>query len=75
MLETLNALEETQRKVATKLRDRLADQPAPDYDVEEIIRKVDGKIDRKAEVLRHCLMVDDSVLSSRGVRPWEGEQH
>ncbi len=74
MLETLDALVQAREKFATKARNRVVDKPSAHYPVEEMIRKAQHKFDRGAEILRHRLLLGDSVLSTRGIRPWEDEE-
>lgn len=74
MLATLDALEHARSKFTMKARARVADKPSARDVVEDMIRQAQGRFDQGAEILRHRLLLDDSVLSARGVRPWEHEQ-
>lgn len=74
LLKTLDALGKAREAVATRVRKRAAGTPSACYWVEEVIRKAQGKVDHQAEIVRHRLLLDDSLLSSRGVRPWENER-
>ena len=51
----------------------MTDKPSARDVVEDMIRQAQGKFDQGAEILRHRLLLDDSLLSARGVRPWENE--
>ncbi len=56
-------------QVRDQARDRVVDKAPAHYVVEEMIRKAQPKVDRGADVLRHRLLLSNSVLSTRGVRP------
>ncbi len=71
MLSGLDALERSRVKVAAKLRRRAMEKPAARGVIEEASRKVQSKLELAAESVRHRLLLSDSILSSRGVRPWE----
>ena len=73
MLMTLAALEQARRKFTTKTRDRFLGNPSARDVVERTIRKGEAKFDQGAEIVRHRLLLGDSILSSRGVRPWMDE--
>ena len=73
MLETLTALEQARRKFTTKTRERLLDNPSALDVAEKAIGKGEAKFDQGADIVRHRLLLGDSILSSRGVRPWMDE--
>ena len=71
MLAALEALERARATVATKLRGRAMDQPAAREAIAQANRKAQATIERHAERVRHRLLLDDGILSTHGVRPWE----
>ena len=71
MLAALEALEQAGSTVATKLRERAIEKPAAGEAMAQANRKAQATIEKHAERLRHRLLLDDGVLSSHGVRPWE----
>ena len=71
MLAALEALERARATAATKLRRRAIEKPAAREAIEQADRKMQATIERHAERVRHLLLVDDSILSTRGVRPWQ----
>jgi len=73
MLKTLDGFEQARAMFATGVRDRVPDDPSTSDGVDEMILKAHGKFDQGAKIVRHRLLIGDSVLSTRGVRPWEEE--
>ena len=71
MLAVLDALERGRAKVAAKLSQRAMEKPAARGVIEETSQKVQTKLKRAAEGVRHRLRLNDSILSTRGVKPWE----
>ena len=71
MLAALEALERARATTATKLRRRAIEKPAAREAIEQTDRKMQATLERHAERVRHLLLLDDSILSTRGVRPWE----
>ena len=71
MLAALEALERARATVATRLQRRAMKKPAAREAIAQANRKADATIERHAERVRHRLLLDDSVLSTHGVRPWE----
>ena len=71
MLAGLDGIERARAKVAAKLRHRASEKPAARGVIEEASQKVPAEFDLAAEKVRHRLLLDDGILSSRGVRPWE----
>ena len=71
MLAALDALERSRAKVAAKLSQRAMEKPAARGVIEEASQKVQTKLERIAEGVRHRLLLSDSILSTRGVRPWK----
>ena len=75
MLAALEALERTRATLATKLRQRAIDKPAARAAIEQANRKAHTTIELHAERVRHRLLLDDSILSARGLRPWEQDNN
>ena len=71
MLARLDGLERGRAKVALKLKQRALEKPAAGGVIEEASQKMQAKFDLAAEKVRHRLLLDDAMLSRRGVRPWE----
>ena len=71
MLTALAALERGRAKVAPKLRQRALEKPAASAVIGAASQEVQDKLERAAEGVRHRLLLSDSILSTRGVRPWE----
>ena len=71
MLELLHALEEAREELSRRGAG-LWELPFA-YGVDEAIRAAQDKIKREAEIQRHWLLVCDSALGTRGVRPWEDD--
>jgi hypothetical protein len=71
ILATLDALERSRAKVAAKLTQRAMEKPAARGVIDEASQTVQAKLERAAEGVRHRLLLSDSILSTRGVRPWE----
>ena len=71
MLAGLDALERGRAKVAAKLRLRAVEKPAACGVIAEASQDVQAELERTAEGVRHRLLLSDSILSSRGVRPWQ----
>ena len=71
MLAALEALEQAGAMVATKLRRQAIEKPAVREAMEQANRKAQTKIELHAERVRHRLLIDDGILSARGLRPWE----
>ena len=71
MLAGLDGLERGWAKVAVKLKQRALEKPAAGGVMEEASQKVQAKFELAAEKVRHRLLLDDAMLSRRGVRPWE----
>ena len=74
MLAVLAALERGRAKAVSRLEQRAMEKPAPRGVIENASQKVQGKLERAAECVRHRLLLSDSILSTRGVRPWEDAQ-
>ena len=74
LLEVLRATEKRRAKFVTQVRERAVQKPAAHDLVEEMVREAQRVFDRTDEGVRHRLLVCDSVLSIRGVRPWEDEK-
>jgi hypothetical protein len=73
MLGALEALERARETVATKLEGRAIEKPAARDAIEQASHKAQATIELHAERVRHRLLLDDGILSSHGVRPWEQE--
>jgi hypothetical protein len=71
MLGALEALERARETVAAKLHGRAMEKPAARQALEQANRKAQATFDLHAERVRHQLLLDDGILSSHGVRPWE----
>jgi hypothetical protein len=71
LLVALEALEQSQATVATELARQAIEKPAAREAMEQASRKAQTTIELHAERVRHRLLLDDGVLSSRGHRPWE----
>lgn len=71
MLAALEALERARATVATKLRRRALEKPAARDAIAQADRRSQATIERHAERVRHRLLLDDSILSTHGARPWE----
>ena len=71
MLAGLDALERDRAKVAAKLSQRAVEKPAARGVIEEASQKVQAELERAGEGVRHRLLLSDSILSTRRVRPWE----
>ena len=71
MLAALEALEHARATVATKLRSQATQKPAAREAIEQASRKAQTTIELHAERVRHRLLLDDGILSTRGLRPWE----
>ncbi len=71
MLAGLDGLERGRAKVAAKLKQRAVEKPAARGVIEEASQKAQAKFELAAEKARYRLLVDDAMLSRRGVRPWE----
>ncbi len=69
--EMLAGLERGRAKVAVKLKQRALEKPAARGVIEDASQKVQAKRELAAEKVRHRLLLDDAILSRRGVRPWE----
>ena len=74
MLAALDALERSRAKVAAKLSQRAKEKPAARGVITEASQEVQAELERVAEGVRHRLLLSDSILSTRGVRPWEDAQ-
>ena len=74
MLAALEALERARATIATTLRSRAIEKPAARDAIEQANRKAQTTIELHAERVRHRLLLDDSVLSARGLRPWEQDK-
>ena len=75
MLAALEALERARATVATKLRRRAMEKPAAREAIEQANRKAQATIELHAERVRHRLLLDDSILSTYGVRPWQQDRN
>ena len=71
MLAQLDAVERGRTKLTAKLRQRALEKPADREVIENAGQEVEVELERGAESVRHRLLVSDSILSTRGVRPWE----
>jgi hypothetical protein len=71
MLAGLAAIEHGQEKAVTGLSQRALEKPAARGVIENTRQDVEQKLERAAERVRHRLLLSDSILSTRGVRPWE----
>ena len=71
LLDALESLERARTTVATKLSGRAIEKPAAREAIEQASRKAQATIELHAERVRHRLALDDGILSSHGVRPWE----
>lgn len=71
LLAALEALERARATVATKLRRRAMERPAAREAIAQASGKALATIDLHGERVRHRLLLDDSILSTHGVRPWE----
>lgn len=74
MLAAIEALERARATVATKLRRRALEKPAAREAIAQAERKAQATIERHAERMRHRLLLDDSILSTHGARPWEQDR-
>ena len=75
MLVALEALERARARVATKLQRRAMEKPAAREAIAQANRKAQATIELHAERVRHRLLLDDSILSTHGVRPWEQDRN
>jgi hypothetical protein len=75
LLAALELLEQARATVATKLRRQAVEKPAVREAMEQANRKAQSTMGLHADRVRHRLMLDDSVLSARGLRPWERDKH
>jgi uncharacterized membrane protein YccC len=71
LLAALEALDQTQASVATRLRQHATQKPVAREALEQANDKAQTTIERDAERMRHRLTLDDGILDSRGLRPWE----
>jgi flagellar biosynthesis/type III secretory pathway chaperone len=71
LLAALEALKRARATVATTLRRQAIKKPAARDALAQADRTAQATIERHAERLRHRLLLDDGILSSHGVRPWE----
>ena len=71
MLAALDALERARETVATHLRRQAIEKPAARQAIAQADRKAQATIERHADRVRHRLVLNDGILSSHGVRPWE----
>ena len=71
MLAGLAGLERGRAKATAKLRQRAREKPAARGVIEAASHEVHDELERTAESVRHRLLLNDSILSTRGVRPWE----
>jgi DNA-binding GntR family transcriptional regulator len=53
------------------MEERALEKPAAREAIAQASRKAQATIERHAERARHRLLLDDGILSSHGVRPWE----
>lgn len=74
MLAGLAGLERGRAKALAKLRQRALERPAARGVIEAAGHEVQDELERAAEGMRHRLLISDSILSTRGVRPWEDAQ-
>ena len=49
-------------------------KPAARAAIAQANRKAQATIERHAERVRHRLLLDDGILSTHGVRPWEQDR-
>jgi hypothetical protein len=75
LLVALEALERTRATVATTLRRQATEKPAARKAIEQANRKAQTTIELHAERVRHRLSLDDGILSTRGLRPWEQDKN
>lgn len=75
MLAALEALERARATVETKLRRRATEKPAAREAIAQAGRKAQATIELHAERVRHRLLLDDDVLSTHGVRPWQQDRN
>jgi hypothetical protein len=71
LLGALDALDRARETVAAKLQGRALKKPAAREALERANGKAQATFDAHAERVRHQLLLDDGILSSHGVRPWE----
>ena len=71
MLAVLAGLERGRAKAVTRLKQRALEKPAERRAIEGASQEVQAELERAAEGVRHRLLLSDSILSTRGVRPWE----
>ena len=71
LLSALEALERAQARVATTLAQRATEKPAARKSLAQANAKVEAKFGLHTERVRHRLLLDDGLLNSHGVRPWE----
>ena len=71
MLVGLAAIERGRTKAVAKLKQRAMEKPAARGVIESASQEVQNELERAAEGVRHRLLLSDSILSARGVRPWE----
>ena len=74
LLAALEALERAGTTVATRLGRRAMEKPAAREAMAQAIRKTQAKLEVHAERIRHRLLLDDGILSTHGVRPWEQDE-
>lgn len=74
MLAALEALERGRATLATKARRRAMEKPAAREVIEANSHKAQATIELHAERVRHRLLLDDSILSTHGVRPWQEDK-
>ena len=71
MLDALEALSGPGPCSRQKLQPQAMEKPAAREAMEQAHRTAQTTIERHAERVRHRLLLDDGVLSARGLRPWE----
>ncbi len=71
MLAVLAGLERGRMTAVVKLKQRAMEKPAARGVIENASQEVQDELERAAEGVRHRLLLSDSILSTRGVRPWE----
>ena len=75
LLAALESLELARATVATKLRRQAMEKPAARQAIEQADRKAQTTMELHAERVRHRLLIDDGILSTHGLRPWEQEKN
>ena len=75
MLAALEALDGDSGDGGDKAAAASVEKPAAREAMEQANDKAQAAIELHAERVRHRLLLDDGLLSARGLRPWEQSQN